>query len=184
MDCKTTFPERSRVAMTLPETMVAIAIGSIVALVLAAMTLYSARNFSSMANYTDLNDDSRIALDYMSKEIRQSRGLLSRSPNSLVFNLDKSGTNLLSYTWDKTNNTLTQVKSGISKVLLPHCTFWTNSIFQRNLTSNSFDLIATSNPNETKLIQLQWICARARVNATNSESVQSMKIVIRKKTKV
>lgn len=170
--------------MTLPEMMVAMAIGSIVALVLAALTLYSARSFSAMANYTELNEDSRMALDYMSKEIRQTRGLQSRSATSLVFNMGIGGTNLLSYTWDKTNKTLTQVKAGVPKVLLYHCAFWTNSIYQRNLTSNSLALIETSAPNETKLIQLQWICTRDRVNATNSESVQSMKIVIRKKTKV
>ncbi len=167
--------------MTLIEMMVTVGIGSLVALVLASLTLYSSRSFLSMANYTDLNKRSRVALDYMSKEIRQSRGLKTRTPTSLEFQLDSAGSNLLSYTWDKTGSTLTQVKMGATNVLLYHCTFWTNSIYQRNLKSNSMDLVEAS-VSETKLIQLQWICSYDQMKATNSESVQSMKIVIRKKT--
>ena len=168
--------------MTLPEMMMAVGIGSIVFLALASLTLYSARSFSSMVNYSELNQTSRTSLDYMTLEIRQSRGLISRTPTNLVFKLDSAGSNLLSYTWNKPNKTLTQVKTNATTVLLTNCTFWTNEIFQRNTMSNDFDLVSTTNVNLTKLIQLNWTCAERRVNTTNSESVQSMKIVIRKKS--
>ena len=168
--------------MTLPEIMIAIGVGSIVFLALASLTLYSARSFSSMVNYSELNQTSRTSLDYMTLEIRQSRGLVSRTATNLVFKLDSAGSNLLSYTWNKPNKTLTQVKTNVTTVLLTNCTYWTNEIFQRNTVSNDFDLIPTANVAQTKLIQLTWTCAERRVNATNSESVQSMKIVIRKKS--
>ncbi|MEO5804359.1 MAG: prepilin-type N-terminal cleavage/methylation domain-containing protein [Verrucomicrobiota bacterium] len=172
-------------AMTLPEMMVAIALGSIVFLAVGSLTLYSARSFSSMVNYSDLNQTSRTSLDYMTLGIRQSRGLQSRTPTNLVFKLDAAGSNLLTYTWNQSSKTLFQVTTTgtniVTDTLLTNCTFWTNETFQRNTVSNSFALVSTTNPALTKLIQLNWTCAERRVNATNTESIQSMKIVIRKK---
>ena len=167
--------------MTLPELLVATAIGSIVALVLASMTIYSSRSLGSMVAYTALNQSSRMALDVMTREIRRSRGLLARTPTSLKFRLDQAGTQILSYSWEPAAGTFTQVKLGVTNVLLNDCIFWTNALFQRTPEFNSWELIPASDPIQTKLIQLNWVCARDNLNVTNSESIQSMKIVIRKK---
>lgn len=167
--------------MTLVEVMIGMGVGSLVLLVLASLTVYSSKSLCSLVNYTDLNQGSRMALDIMTKEIRQSRGLISRTPTSLEFRLDQAGTKRLVYVWDKSAKTFSQVKMGFTNVLLNDCTYWTNTLFQRTPTYNSWGLIAASTPVQAKLIQLNWVCARDRVNATNSESVQSMRIVIRKK---
>ena len=171
--------------MTLPEMMVGIAIGSIVFLALGSLTLYSARSFSSMVNYTELNQNSRMSLDRMTRDIRESKGLIDRTGTSLVFKMDTAGLTNLSLIWDKTNKTVTQIITGgtnsVTNTLLTDCTFWTNQIFQRNTVSNSFDPLPTTSYPLTKLIQLNWTCSERRVNTTNTESVQSMRIVIRKK---
>jgi prepilin-type N-terminal cleavage/methylation domain-containing protein len=186
MGYKTIDSKKSRAAMTLPEMMIAIGIGSIVFLALASLTLYSARSFSSMVNYSELNRNSRMGLDKMTRDIRESRGLTDRTPTSLSFRMDSAGNTNMSLIWDKINQTVTQViTSGtntVTEILLTDCTYWTNQIFQNNTVSNSFDPVSTTSVSMTKLIQLNWTCSENRVNTTNSESVQSMRIVIRKKS--
>jgi len=171
--------------MTLVEMMVGLGIGSLVFLALGSVTLYSARSFSSMVNYSDLNETSRKGLDRLSKEIRKCQALSKRTETNLLFTLDATGTNTLNFTWDKPSKKLIQVKKGkvnSTNTLLTDCSFWTNQIFQRTPTNGGFGLTEAKTEAQTKLVQLNWTCARGRVNTTNSESVQSMKVVIRRKT--
>jgi hypothetical protein len=165
--------------MTLVEIMVATGLGSLVTLVLCSLTLYSARNFSSMVNYTDLNKDSRKVLDLVSKEIRQSRGLLERTPTSLTFKLNDGQ---LSYTYEPETLTLTENKKGNIKVVLDNCVFWTNEIFQRIPKEGNFDFTPTEDPKVCKMVQIRWTCTLGEsTGRTNSDSIESMKVVIRKK---
>jgi prepilin-type N-terminal cleavage/methylation domain-containing protein len=185
MGCKTIYSKKTCAAMSLPEMMVAIAVGSIIFLVVGSLALYSARSFSSMVNYTELNQNSRLGLDKMTRDIREAKGLTARTGTNLVFKMDAAGLIIMNLEWDQSNKTVTQVTTSgtnaVTNILLTACTFWTNQIFQRNTISNSFDPLPTANVSLTKLIQLNWTCAENRVNVTNSESVQSMRIVIRKK---
>lgn len=166
--------------MTLVEVMVATALGSLVMLVLASLTLFSARSFSSMVNYTDLNKDSRIALDRMSKEIRQSRGLVKRTPTSLTFKLD--GGQEVSYVYDAQSKKITENKGTASKTVLKNCTFWTHTIYRQNPPNDgSFNFIPTTDPTYCKMVQISWKCVSDTMQRqTNSANLQSMKVVIRK----
>lgn len=166
--------------MTLVEIMVATGLGSLVLLVLGSLTLYSARSFNAMVNYTDLNRESRNALDSISREIRQSRGLLERTPTSLVFKLNSGK---LSYTYDPEKKTLVQASDLGTNTILKNCTSWSNLIFQRTPPEEGSDeFTETSDPASCKMVQISWVCSTAGSQlATNSESVQSMKVVIRKK---
>jgi prepilin-type N-terminal cleavage/methylation domain-containing protein len=173
--------KNKRAAFTLVEVLMTLAVGSLVFLVVAALTIYSAKSFASITNYTDLNQTSRMALDKITKEIRRTRGLMSATSNTLVFRLDTPGSNTLTYIYNQTNQTLTQIKSKTSEVLLDDCTYWKHQIFQRTPKSNSFALFPATKAADCKLIQIDWTCTRDRVAASDSESVQSMKIVIRKR---
>ena len=168
--------------MTLTEMMVGVGIGSIVFLAVGSVTLYAARSFSSMANYSDLNQTSRKALDLMTREIRESPGLVSYSATNLIFKADTNGS-VLSIAWNKQAKTVTQIKTGPagSTNILKNCTFWTNEVFQQTPKSNNFSLTPSTTVSQTRVIDLKWVCAQARVNTTNSETVQSMKVVLRNK---
>ena len=50
-------------AFTLVEMMVAMALGSVVMTAVVSLSVYSARTFASLGNYTDLDLHSRNALD-------------------------------------------------------------------------------------------------------------------------
>jgi len=163
--------------MTLVEMMVAMGIGSIVLLVLASLTLYSARNFRSMVNYSDLNRNSRMALDMISREIRQSRGLKSYSDSGLVFQMDTNGATTVSLLYDKQNKTLQLVNSSGTNNLSVncYCTSFAWQLFNRN-----FSIV--TNVDNCKMVQLNFTFSLDnRRGLTNSESIQTMKVVIRKK---
>jgi Tfp pilus assembly protein PilW len=178
MDCSSTRSiNPSHAAMTLIEMLVATGVGSLVLLVLGSLTLYSARNFRSMLDYSDLNRTSRMALDKISREIRQSRGLKSASESALVFQMDTNGATNVSILFDKTNKTLRMVSRSETNNLSTNCncTAFTWSLFNGNSDP-------VTNWNSCKMVQLNFTFSRnSQRTITNTESVQSMKIVIRKK---
>ena len=185
MECKITATKHPRFAgtsgVTLVEFLIAVAVGMVTIGALGSLSLYSGRTFAGLMNYSDLESASRRALDTMTKEIRQTSWLTSYSTNQLVFN-DADGTPL-TYTYNPTNLTLTRTKSGTDQVLLTGCESMKFGIFLRNFTNGTFDLYPTTgSPTNTKVVQVSWLCTRTIVGAkVNSESVQTAKIVIRRR---
>ena len=166
--------------MTLVELLIATAIGSLVAAGLASLTFFTARSFSAMANYVDLDHRSRMALDTMSKEIRQASRVTQADSTSLTFEYDGGQ---LQYVYNGAAKTLTRLKNGVpdAKPLLEECDSLTFSIYQRNPIGGTYDQYPTATATTCKLVQLRWICSRKILGVTkNTESVQSAKIVIRK----
>jgi hypothetical protein len=175
--------------MTLVETMIAAAITSIVVLTVMSLAFYTARSFAAISNYVDLDVKSRAALDRMTTEIRQADKLTDATDKSLKFQTTDpatGGIHTLEYIYNPTAKTVTRKFDAQSSVLLTQCTFWTNSLCQRNVTNatfgNAFQALPTSRWDECKVIQLTWVCARNILGKTaNTESVQSAHVVIRKK---
>jgi hypothetical protein len=160
--------------------MIAAGVSSLLMLVLASFSLYSARNCASLTNYSELETQSRLALDKMTQQIRQSRGLTSSTSTNIVLT-DADGAPL-EFAYDGGARTLSRRKNGRSEVLLQGCTFLRFSLFQRNPVQGTYDAYPTATPATCKLIQVTWVCARSLLGAdANTESVQSAKIVIRKK---
>ena len=167
--------------MTLVEIMIATAIATILGLGTGALVFYSTRSFAAMANYVDLDHRSRIALDSMSREIRQANRLTDHSLTSLTFE-DYDGTEL-EYVYNSSEKSLTRWKDGVSDAqpLLTECISLQFSIFQRNSIGGTYDQYPTATPDTCKLVQLRWTCSRKILGVDrNTESVQSAKIVIRK----
>jgi Tfp pilus assembly protein PilW len=169
-------------AFSLGEMMVASAIAGILMVIIANLTFFTARSFSAIANYADLDDSSRNALDRMTRDIRQVVQLTNYSPTALTF-VDSDGV-LLRYIYSPTAKTLRREKAGTSEILLKECDSLYFGAYQRNPISGTYDQypLATNNvANTCKLIQLNWVCSRRILGQRlNTESVQTAKIVIRK----
>lgn len=180
MVCKPTSTDRKRAGgFTIVEFMVASAIGLVVLTAMAAFTSYTGRSFTAISNYVDLDRSSRNALDYMTKDIRQTLGLSAYASNRLDF-LDYDGATL-SYVYDSGARTLSRSKGGVSKVLLTECDELTFGIYQRNPVGGTYDQYPTATVADAKLVQVTWTCSRQIFGAkVNTESVQTAKIVIRK----
>jgi hypothetical protein len=167
------------------ETLVAVGISSIVLLSTSMLTLYSAKSFAALVNYTDLDMYSRNALDLMSREIRQANYLVYGSSDRLVFNVPSapgsSSSVTLAYIYYPSTQELIRIHGTHREQLLKGCSFLRFDIFQRNPIAGTYDQYPTAAPVTCKLVQLNWVCERTIMGlALNTESVQSAKIVIRK----
>ena len=76
---------------TMVEFVVTLGLGGILLTVIAALTLYSGRSMAAMVNYVDLNQRSRMALDLMTRDIRQASRVLSFAETSEQISLQLQG---------------------------------------------------------------------------------------------
>jgi Tfp pilus assembly protein PilW len=175
--------KHGQTAMTITETMVASSIAVMCFAIIAAFSLFAMRSFAAMANYADLEGQSRNALDRMTMDIRQTFGLTTNNATELNFE-DAPDHQPLKFLYDPSAQTLTRIKSGNYTKLLDHCTALRFDLFQRNTSNNTYDQYPiTSNAAMTKVVQVTWTCQRTLYGSKlfNTEVVQTAKIVIRKK---
>jgi prepilin-type N-terminal cleavage/methylation domain-containing protein len=168
-----------RLAFTLVELMVAVALGGLVVMAVASMSLYSGRTFAGLANYTDMEAVSLNAIDRMTREIRGTTGLTSFTTNQLTF---ATGTNApLVYSYSPGSRTLTRRQGANSMVLLRECDSLQFSVYQRTPIAGTWDLYSLGTAtNQCKVVYVNWTCSRQLFGLkVNSENAQSAKIVIR-----
>ena len=188
MEFKTTFTDaigahdRSSVrGFALTEVMVSSAVASILFVFLVAFSIYGGRIFQSMGNFVQVEGSSRRALDVVSQQLRQCKGVTTFATNSVT--VVDSDAAALQFTYDPDQQTLSRVKGGISRVLLSGCTQLQFTMLQRTLTNGSFDASPATSVDTCKALQISWVCGRTRANGvTNSDTVQSARVVIRKKS--
>ena len=162
-------------AMTLPELMVGIAVGSLILMVIAMVFMTSTRGFAAMSDYVSMDAHSRNALDHMSLQIRQVGALSEFSPTHLKFTAPGQPNTFLVYDWDSASGRLTEWKTGdlTTNTLLTDCT---QLAFSRY--NSSFTL--TTNLSDTKGLSVSWKCARTTFgNTSTTEDMQQALIVIR-----
>ncbi len=169
---------RRQSALTYLEMMFALAIGSVVMAGVMETWLITSRSFAAMANYCDLDDQSRNALDNITRDLRQSKVVSYYSTNTLTCsNID--GTTF-TYGWDPASQIVYKSQRGQTNVLLTGCTYLCYQIFFRNPTNLFwFPYTATNQPSLTKLVQVDWCCSRRILNQYNTESMETAKIVLR-----
>ena len=184
MECRITSSRRCprAAAFTLVEILVASAIGSLVFFAVTSLTVYTSRSFASVANYVDMDQHNRQALDRLATEIRQADGVDATSAtNNLV--LVMGGVANLTYAYDATARTLTRTRGATVEVLLTGCDTLTFSYFARNTIANTFDQFpVTNNMALVKLVMVDWKCSRTLFGIrADTDTAHSSKIVIRHK---
>ena len=173
---------------TLVEMMVATGLGCLVLVVVLATSIYASRSFASMGNYRDLESRSRIALDKMSRDIRQADKLTNYSSTFLGFQTTDPITGVqspLTFTYNTTTKKVTQVFGTETNVMMTNVTYFKFDLFQRNPSAtNGGDLVAlisTNQPDLAKAIDFTWISTDTNYGRVyNSQDVQSARVVVRK----
>jgi hypothetical protein len=175
---RSTVPAGSRAvqAMTLTELAIAVAVGSLVLMVMAVVFTSSARSFVTMGNYVGMDSNSRNALDHMTLQIRQAGALTEFSPTHLKFSLATQPSSFLVYDWNSATGSLTESKpDGTVTTLLTKCDALNFSLFNSSFT-------ATTNLSACKGLSVNWKCSRTMLgNKTTTEDMQQALIVIRNK---
>lgn len=175
---------RASAGWTLLELMISTVIGVMMLGCVAAAFIFMNRNLSATANYEELDRQSRNAIDIMTRDIRQAGALTNFSTSSLSFT-NQDGT-LLRYTWDTTNyvtytNASTNNGGPYGGTLLKGCKYLNFSIFQRTPSNaTTMDFWPATNAASAKVILINLICSSTNYGSlTNSESVQTAKVVLR-----
>ena len=176
---------RRTLAMTLTEMLVAIGVGSIVLVLLACFSVYGIRSYLALGNYSALDQQSRLSIDKMTREIRQATALVAsstNSPKSLTFTNLTKGTGV-KYYWNSTAKELRATYSDVGdKLLLQGCTDWTFDLKQRTPSTNQADIFyAATNAAMCKLVNMSWKCSRSvgKTKLLNTENIQTTMIVLR-----
>jgi Tfp pilus assembly protein PilW len=162
------------------ELMVTTAVGMLALGSVGSLSIYTARSFAAMSNYMELDKKSRNALDRMTQIVREADGVTEFDNHNVELSYRGQA---LSFTYSPGAKTLTLVDTnGAQRVLLQDCEYLKFDAFQRNSVPGTYDQYPASiDVNDTKLIQVSWICSRSVLGKIlNTESVQSAKIVIRK----
>jgi type II secretory pathway component PulJ len=177
--------------MTLIEVMVAGAIAVVALAAVMSFSIYGARSFTALGNYVDFDAKSRNALDVMSTDVRQANGCSTTAPfnstNVTLLMATLSGTAYtINYTYNPAVQKLTRTQIDASgsqaKALLTNCSYFAFSYFLRNPTNGAWEVFTNDldRADLCKLIRIDWVCSKTILGrATNSESVQSAKLVIR-----
>ena len=179
MFIKNPLVRRSRSGSALIEMLFGIGISALVLTQICLIWYYSSRSFVAQLNYVDMDQASQMALDRLSREIRQTRELVSESKRKLVF-IDHDGEEL-TFQHSDSGNLLQRVKGGVTNVLLANCKDIDFSIYQRNPVAGSYDQYPAATADNCKLVHVRWTCSRPLFGTgqDNTESVSSAKIVIR-----
>ncbi|HVV02499.1 MAG TPA: prepilin-type N-terminal cleavage/methylation domain-containing protein [Verrucomicrobiae bacterium] len=180
---------------TLIEVLVASGLIAVLSMILCYLGIFGARSFQALGNYCDLDNQSRNALDLISREMRESTGLLAFQTNlpvkSITLTNASRGT-FLEIKWDASAHTLFyRATDYASTALLTQCDNWDFSLYSRapNITSTNIIFYPATNglgvldATRCKLINMTWKCSRTILGSKmNTETVQTAQIVLRNKT--
>lgn len=165
--------------MALVEALMSIGLTGLIMLVLVTISVFSGRSFVALANYVELDDKNRIAIDTITRDLRSCNRVYYCATNFLL--LEDSDGWFVYYIHSPTTKVLTRYKGSQWGPLLTGCENLSFNLGKRNSLPGTLDQYPAAHVNEAKVVDVSWKCTRTilGVNA-NTESVQTAKIVIRK----
>jgi hypothetical protein len=181
-------------AFTLMEMMVTMFAGLIITGAVISLGIFTSNSFYMMGNYSDLDSQSRNAVDILGREIRNSSRLLAFSTNNPMYLLLTNATtgtcDKITYDSNSSNLVLTTTYQSVgtpalNRTLLINCDRFEFSLYNRapNITSTNLTFYAATDVNSCKIINFSWKCSRMILGTKfNTESVQTAQINLRNKT--
>jgi hypothetical protein len=179
---------------TLMEMMVTLFASLIITGAVISLGIFTSNSFYMMGNYSDLNSQSRNAVDILGREIRNSSRLLAFSTNNpmylLLTNATAGTSDKITYNSSSSNLVLTttyysSAMPALNKTLLINCDRFEFSLYNRapNINSTNITFYAATNANACKIVNFSWKCSRMILGSKlNTESVQTAQINLRNKT--
>lgn len=182
----TTLPRRRKSSkqqrgFTLVEVMICASIGSFVLLGVLTMFLFLGRSSVSLGNYSDMEAQSRKALELFAEDTRQAKSVTWASKDSLTMSV-----NDVDVTYTYASGTFSRVKNSVTTKLVTGITDFKFLAYTINGTAisdfSTVDLLTTAN-HTTKQIQISLSAARnSKTVATSTNIVLSARYVMRNKS--
>jgi|TARA_B110000495_G_C23022609_1_gene606920 hypothetical protein len=161
--------------------MFAVLIGSVALSIATGSIMALAKGSESLINYTEMNTQSRVALQLIGRQIRSAADVVSASSSTLTVDcIEGDGsTTRNAYVYSSTNKTLTVTStpaggSSVSNVLLNDINY---------LAFDYFTLrhVTTTAPLEIKHVQLEAELLRNVLAQTNRNHIISARFMLRNK---
>jgi len=144
---------------------------------IASLMLFSARSFLALSNYSELNDNNRITIDTMTRELRECKRVITCTANQLEIEAD--GTTIR-YHYSPGNRTLTRSQDGVPRTMLTGCDNISFNLGTQNPIGGTFAVVSTTDVTKAKVVNVFWNCSRTILGQkVNTESVQTARIVLR-----
>ena len=175
-----TSTRRRRRGFSLVEYLVTLALTTLVIATGAAVSENFLRAVAFLSNAVDLDAKNRLAIDRMSREIRQCDAVAAASGNGLVLRV---GTNLVTFEYHPDTRQLVRfdLDTG-TEVYLKGCDYIRFDLFRRpaaTLTSK-YDVYPVATTINCKIVQVSWVCSRRLLGfEANTGRMQSARVVIR-----
>lgn len=177
---------------TLVEMMIAIAVGVAVIATIVMLAIISAQNFVATSNYVQMNDQSRLALDLISREIRNATAVTAFSTGNPQFlrltNANLSVGSTITYT-PGTNTLTLSITGQPDRTLLTGCDSFSFQLYNRYPLVNSTNISFYRSTNAVtgavdakfcKVVNMSWKCSRTIVGSKLcTEIVQTAQVVLR-----
>lgn len=170
---------------TLMEMMVVSALGSIVLAAFLMSYSMTTRGFTAAGNYSDLERDARITLDFLTRDARMATGLVSFASTDISLGIPTNFNSSGSITGAKTvryyrgngslSNKLLRVDGGITNTMADNVVSLRFIQYDRNLVTNGI------NPSDCKLLQVDLTLRKFTIDNPNTEQILSARIVLRNK---
>jgi Tfp pilus assembly protein PilW len=182
---------RRQAGLSLVEMAVSLGVASIALVVIGLLSLHGLRSFAVMGSFADVDEKGRLAVDRISRDLRQATGVLRYQSNAdrktLVLTNALAAT-AVTYVWDADTRTLTSEERGeLPSVCLSDCESWSAAFFQDlPQPSTVLPLLPATNSagqpdlKLARVVKLTWRCSR-RVPGTQvtTESAPSVLVVLR-----
>ena len=170
---------------SLIELLVAVAAGSLVLTFVVVMFISGQASYVGLGNYAELSNQSRLALDWLSRDVREATQVVSWQSNAASATLVLTNANKgiqTAYTWNTTNGILSCSRTGqANQTCLTGCDSWSFSFYQRN-PNNNWTFYPATNLAQCKLINMSWKCSRQVIGRKiNTENLVTAQVVLRNK---
>jgi Tfp pilus assembly protein PilW len=182
-------PQRPSIrGFTLVEIMIATGVFVLAITMVLSIFIFCLRSFTAMSNYVILDIENRQTMDRLTKEIREAQYVKSHTttPPSLTI---RSGSDTdVTYTFDDNAKSMLRTENGVQRVLLTDCSLLNFKLSQRTPIEGSYEVYDVASNNfqgSAKVVELTWKTRRAigGTTLTNSENIQTARIVIRNQQK-
>lgn len=184
--------KKFRLAFTITELLIASGLFGLAGLALGSIYLFSTRTFAAMANYATLDQNNRLGMDKLTREVRQARAIMyaTNDATSAYINLIDNSNNSITYTFDASIQALTrtEIPAGSTvalptQIVIPNCQVLDFTTGQRTPQDDTnFDMYPPLGSNDAiQVITLTWK-AWKRIPGSSigtSEEIQTANVVVR-----
>jgi hypothetical protein len=161
------------------EAVIAMGITTLLVLVICSFVVFSSHSFAALFNYVSLDDMNRLAMDRVTRDVRQANRVKAATSTSLT--LEDADMVDIVYSYNSVQGTVTRTKGATTKVILKGCDRLLFTLGQRNPVGGTYDVYNPSSMDAVKVVNVSWMCSRTILGRKeNTESVQTARIVIRK----